>query len=148
MILKLSPCDIDVNISACTMGEFGLSDKFGTKHRGDCAEDLIASLVKLGADVSELTYTPPYWSFDKVDDVIEEVESPVETEIQVDQVVEDVSLEKEDTPLVDWEWIKTLKNNRQGKIDLDEYAKIYNVKLNQRSTLKNMIANFKTGLEG
>jgi len=49
---------------------------------------------------------------------------------------------------VDWKWIESLKNNKEDKVKLDEYAqKEFNIELKRSMTLKNMIADFKEQLE-
>ena len=52
-----------------------------------------------------------------------------------------------DTPAVDWDMLNSLENKKYDKIKLDEYAeKGFNIKLNQRNTLANMIEDFKEQL--
>jgi hypothetical protein len=67
---------------------------------------------------------------------------------------EEVKEEEKDSSLivlpatVDWKWIESLKNNKEDKVKLDEYAqKEFSIELKRSMTLKNMVIDFKEQLE-
>lgn len=48
---------------------------------------------------------------------------------------------------IPWDWINSLENKKYDKIKLDEFAsEKFNIKLNQKNTLQNMILDFKNQL--
>lgn len=84
----------------------------------------------------------------------EKVDALQKQEVKEKFIQEEVKEETEDSSLivlpatVDWKWIESLKNNKEDKIKLDEYAqKEFNIELKRSMTLKNMIADFKEQLE-
>jgi hypothetical protein len=93
----------------------------------------------------EVTMVEPV---DVVEDVIESEDelislTPPTEEAVVTEDVEKVVADKEP----DWDWIATLTNSSPSKKSLDEYAeKEFDVSLNRRNTLDNMIADFKDQL--
>lgn len=147
MIMKLNPCKIDTNITANFMGEFDVADVFGSKIKCGSASKLLSTLKQLGADIEGITYEDPFWYLGSkiVEDIIEDdlVEEIVETPLE-DTLIEEVTTKEENT--VDWEFIASLSNTKTDKIKLDEYAMLFNVKLNQSNTIKNMVKDFKKQL--
>jgi len=153
-ILSLNECKVDKNITINFMDEFGVADKFGSKFFTKTPDTMLTVLRQLGADVSDVSYKDDKWfkgytvseSFVEVKEEVVQ-ETPVETTgvVQEDSVV---TLEEvQDKPDVDWEWISTLKNNTPSKKELDKYAKDkFNIDLNRRMTLENMVADLKTQL--
>lgn len=145
---------LDTNMTGNYMGEFGCADIFGTKYKGTNPTDLLSNMKALGVDVSGVSYDKPFWYIGEVleegipvkeeplDDTVED--EPVEEVFEAPLPVED-NLVSEPSVVEDpdWEWISTLKNNKTDKVKLDAYAEKFNVKLNQRSTLSNMISDFK-----
>lgn len=150
-ILSLNECKVDKNITINFMDEFGVADKFGSKFFTKTPDTMLTVLRQLGADVSGVVYKDDKWvtSDSSVEAVKEEV--VVETPVEYTEVVEENSVvtpeEVQDKPDVDWEWISTLKNNTPSKKELDKYAKDkFNIDLNRRMTLENMVADLKTQL--
>lgn len=71
----------------------------------------------------------------------------------VEEKEEFIESPKEEKPVidkptdVDWDMINNLKDNKYGKIELDEYAENnFGIKLNRRNTLENMIKDLKEQL--
>jgi hypothetical protein len=144
MILQMESTRLDKHRSANFLGEYGCADVFGGTYLGNTSGDLLDNLKYLGVDVSEWSYIDGYWMKGDTESVVEEVTIP-EAE---DLVVEEKSPEIESTEEVDWEWINTLENKKYDKVKLDEYAaEKFDIKLNQRNTIENMIIDFKTQLE-
>lgn len=134
-ILSLNECKVDKNITINFMDEFGVADKFGSKFFTKTPDTMLTVLRQLGADVSGVVYKDAKWTT---------------SDFSVEVVKEDVVVtpeEVKDKPDVDWEWISTLKNNTPSKKELDKYAKDkFNIDLNRRMTLENMVADLKTQL--
>lgn len=81
----------------------------------------------------------------EAEEVVEDIEMEV-VDIVSTEVVED------EAPVVvkepDWEWIATLKNNKDDKLALDKYAEAeFGISLNRQMKLDNMIKAFKEELE-
>lgn len=154
-ILSLNECKVDKNITINFMDEFGVADKFGSKFFTKTPDTMLTVLRQLGADVSGVVYKDDKWVTSDVvsNSSVEEVKENVvvETPVEYTEVVEEnegiVLEEVKDKPDVDWEWISTLKNNTPSKKELDKYAKDkFNIDLNRRMTLENMVADLKTQL--
>lgn len=150
-ILSLNECKVDKNITINFMDEFGVADKFGSKFFTKTPDTMLTVLRQLGADVSGAVYKDNKWMTG--DSSVEEVKEDVvvETPVEYAEVIEEdhvvTSEEVQDKPDVDWEWISTLKNNTPSKKELDKYAKDkFNIDLNRRMTLENMVADLKTQL--
>lgn len=150
-ILSLNECKVDKNITINFMDEFGVADKFGSKFFTKTPDTMLTVLRQLGADVSGAAYKDNKWMTG--DSSVEEVKEDVvvETPVEYAEVIEEdhvvTSEEVQDKPDVDWEWISTLKNNTPSKKELDKYAKDkFNIDLNRRMTLENMVADLKTQL--
>lgn len=150
-ILSLNECKVDKNITINFMDEFGVADKFGSKFFTKTPDTMLTVLRQLGADVSGVVYKEDKWvtSDFSVEEVKEDV--VVETPVEYTEVIEYDSVvtpeEVKDKPDVDWGWISTLKNNTPSKKELDKYAKDkFNIDLNRRMTLENMVADLKTQL--
>ena len=137
--LNTGTSKLDVNMTANYVGEFGCADVFGTKFVGNNSEDLLNNLSKLGINISGVSYQEPFWY---IGESVEEYIEPVVEDVVVEETQEEVvQLEEEKT--IDWDWIDTLKNNKSDKATLDKYAEDFNIKLNQRNSLKNMIIDLK-----
>jgi len=153
-ILSLNECKVDKNITINFMDEFGVADKFGSKFFTKTPDTMLTVLRQLGADVSDVSYKDDKWfKGDTVSESFVEVKEEVmqETTVKATVVVHEDSVvtfeEVQDKPDVDWEWISTLKNNTPSKKELDKYAKEkFNIDLNRRMTLENMVADLKTQL--
>lgn len=75
-------------------------------------------------------------------EVVEEV--PEEEVVPMDEQLTQ-TVDKES---IDWEWIESLENNKQGKKDLAFYAdKHFGIELKKNAKLENMIKRFKFALE-
>ena len=154
-ILSLNECKVDKNITINFMDEFGVADKFGSKFFTKTPDTMLTVLRQLGANVSDVSYKDDKWLKGEIvsDSSVEVVKEEVvkETPVEGTEVIEEnegiVLEEVQDKPDVDWEWIATLKNNTPSKKELDKYAKEkFNIDLNRRMTLENMVADLKTQL--
>ena len=150
-ILSLNECKVDKNITINFMDEFGVADKFGSKFFTKTPDTMLTVLRQLGADVSGVVYKDDKWTTSDFSVEVVKEDVVVETPVEYAEVIEDDSAvtpeEVQDKPDVDWEWISTLKNNTPSKKELDKYAKDkFNIDLNRRMTLENMVADFKTQL--
>tara|TARA_Y100001956_G_C4125696_1_gene189942 strand:- start:860 stop:1294 length:435 start_codon:yes stop_codon:yes gene_type:complete len=115
--------------------EFSYADHYGSKYIFNSQEALEKQLKVVGyrqEDIEDLWFG----EFEYVDeDEIKDGEDGDE-----DGEVEYV------TP--DWEWIESLENKKDHKIELDEYAdKEFGIKLNRQNKIDNMIKDFKAQLE-
>ncbi|CAH9011347.1 conserved hypothetical protein [Vibrio phage 249E41-1] len=136
---------IDLNRMLVQDNPLKVFDVFGTHYTATTHEGLKFNLEKLTKkDLSEWTYEEPYWISGSVKEVIVEDVVP---EITIDEVVEDLHVDTAPESEVDWDWVSTLKNKKYDKQELDSYASDkFDIKLNQRNTLDNMIADFKSQL--
>ena len=140
--LNIGTSKLDVNMTANYVGEFGCADVFGTKFTGNNSEDLLGNLSKLGIDIGEVSYQEPFWYIgESVEEYVESVVQEAVVSVPDVPIVETEVTNETETP--DLEWVSTLKNNKEDKAKLDVYAEKFNVKLNQRNTLKNMVSDFK-----
>ena len=118
--------------------EFSYANHYGSKCVFDSQEDLEKQLERLGyhrEDIQDLWFG----EFEYVD----------EDEVEIDEAEEDEEAEGEvEYVTPDWEWIESLENKKDHKIELDEYAdKEFGVKLNRQNKIDNMIKDFKSQLE-
>lgn len=134
---------LDTNLTCNFMGEFGCADVFGTKYYGSTSVDLLDNLKALGVDVNGVHYKEPFWFIGDTP-VVELVKEVVTEDKPVELVEPEKVVEESTSP--DWEWISTLNNNKKDKNTLDVYAEKFDVRLNQRNTLKNMVSDFKSKL--
>lgn len=71
------------------------------------------------------------------------VDENVETKLLSDLPTVEVADKKEP----DWEWIENLPDNKEGKLNLDQYVeKEFGIKLKRNMTMKNMLLTFKEEL--
>lgn len=153
-ISSLNECKVDKHITINFMDDFGVADKFGGRHVNHTADKMLTTLRSLGAHVGEVSYVNGEWVEGEDIKVVDEpvIEEKEETPVEVTEVVEEVEPESDEAvsetiPEVDWGWVSTLKNNTPSKKELDKYAKEkFNLDLNRRMTLENMIVDFKTQL--
>ena len=78
-------------------------------------------------------------------EVVQEEEAVVETVLE-DSTDELFSLDFNDSQEddeIDWGWVESLKNTKEDKKRLDEYADKFNVSLKRNMTIKNMVKDFK-----
>ncbi|AUR86332.1 hypothetical protein NVP1084O_125 [Vibrio phage 1.084.O._10N.261.49.F5] len=135
---------LDLNRSLTQPEPLKLFDVFGTRYLAATHEDFKYNLENFVGKAIDWEYNEPYWT--KVGVSLESIKDSV---IDITSVVEDLEAEEEevtneDSKQPDWDWIGTLKNKKYDKVELDNYAmKEFNIKLNQRNTLENMIADFK-----
>ena len=117
-------------------------------------------------EVYNIFTTVDYFDTEGVKAAPEKVEVPVKadkeevvTDVEPTPVQEDVQdiepiVPEEVIPVtevgvdVDWEWVDGLKNTKYDKIELDNYAETkFEIKLNRKNTMANMILDFKSQLE-
>lgn len=88
-------------------------------------------------------------------EVVENVKTHKEEEIPVQEVKEEKELAdptKVEVGVVDkkepdWEWVENLPDNKEGKLNLDQYVeKEFGIKLKRNMTMKNMLLTFKEEL--
>ncbi|AGH32198.1 hypothetical protein VPHG_00132 [Vibrio phage 11895-B1] len=78
--------------------------------------------------------------------VVEALEDIVEDVVQGTDTVEEII--EDTTPTVDWDWVATLDNTKEGKLALDEYVSSkFNIHLSRTMKLENMIKDFREKLE-
>ena len=111
--------------------ELSYADHYGSKYIFNSQEDLEKQLKIVGyrqEDIEDLWFG----EFEYVEE--DEIEEEEDGEIEYV------------TP--DWEWIESLENKKDHKIELDEYAeKEFGIKLNRQNKIDNMIKDFKEQLE-
>lgn len=154
LLTYANPSKININLSSHFMSAFGLADKFGTKYNLSSSEVFLKELQKFSSvDLSAFTYKEPMWvtsketsveSLDKIDTIIPEVkevvlEKPVEVLKPVNQVVEEPSKEAEP----DWDWVDSLEDSPETRLELDEYASKFSVNLKRTMKVSNMAKKFK-----
>lgn len=92
----------------------------------------------------------------EVETTVEESRSDVEEALPVEEVAvkeeavaEEVeeSTEVQESEVVDWEYVATLENTKEGKLELDKYAEKFDVALKRNKTIENMIIDFKKALD-
>lgn len=104
-----------------------------------------------------------FWKGDSIKKSVKDLIETIEVEdvkeetllISLDPVVEELKEEEEEVleieptkvKSVDWEWIESLGNTKEGKLALDEYASEFGASLNRVKKIENMIADFKDFLE-
>ena len=149
---KVNNGKVDVTRTVHNDLEFVVFDVFGTKYEASTADGLLFNL-------ENLTRTPlPTWSYHKPHwvkgEVVVDVEDKcftnrseqiqAETEVAEPLITLEPTVEKKE---VKWDWIDTLRNEKDDKEALDIYAeKELGIKLNRRKTLSNMIASLKEQL--
>ena len=76
-----------------------------------------------------------------IEDMMQQV-----NDLTVDSEFDEVEVSDKVQP--DWEWIGTLENKKYDKEKLDVYAEEnFNIQLNKRNTLENMVKDFKESLQ-
>lgn len=161
-ITSLNDCRVDKNITINFMNEFSVADKFGSKYFNTEHKGMIKILRQLGANVNDVSYVDGKWyqgeapesASEPVEELIDtitlvEEESVSEDVVEVlEEVVEVVEVEETtEAPEIEWDWINSLSNTKKDKSALDDWAEVtFNIKLNKRNTLPNMIADLKEQL--
>jgi len=118
------------------------------------SKDFLVSLNKrFGLNYDEVRsqrrgqkFTLIWWEEDKEQVVNKSEES---SEVVIEESI--IGTEPEaasEAPDVDWEWVESLENKKYDKEKLDKYAEDkFNISLNRRNTLENMIIDFKGQLD-
>lgn len=142
---------VNINMSANFMSVFGLADKFGSKYNLSDDKVFLKELQKFSSvDLSVFTYKEPLWvasteasegTLTKVDTIIPEVE-----EVLSEGVVETLKVHVEEpsqevTP--DWDWVDSLEDSPETRLELDEYALKFSVNLKRTMKVSNMAKKFK-----
>lgn len=135
--------NVNINLSANFMSSFGLADIFGSKYNLSSDKIFLKELQKLSKeDLSSFTYNEPYWVLSKVDSEVVEVTTPetIEalSEVHVDEEEEPIT---EDTP--DWDWVDSLEDSPETRLELDEYALKFSINLKRTMKVSNMAKKFK-----
>lgn len=159
---------INVTISVNNMTEFSLADNFGTKYKLSTPEAFLERVSLITKkDLSDFTYSSPYWTNEPSQVVVEPQEQASESVLeeseasvpQVEETFSEAVTEVIEEPIVeallaseepkqpDWKWIESLENNKEDKLLLDDYAdKEFSIKLSRTKKLSNMIIDFKAAL--
>lgn len=163
-ITQLNECKVDKNMTINHMSEFGVADKFGSKHFSTEHLGMLKILRKLGANVSDVSYVDGLWfngeapesavvepkeETDRITlDVQEDVTESIPEVLEVSEpIIELVAEGYKETPEIEWDWINSLSNTKKDKAALDDWAEVtLGIKLNKRNTLPNMIADLKEQL--
>ncbi len=150
-LTELKSNRIDVNMSTYMENAFSFSDAFGTKYNYSSAKEMKARLeLIIKESLEQWSYEQGYWMSSKVapqtTTVTEKAPEVIKVE-EEEEVKEEVSEINTPTKSVDWDWINTLKNTKEDKKALDEYADAdHNIKLKRTMSLENMIKDFKEKL--
>lgn len=148
-LTELKSNRIDVNMSTYMENAFSFSDAFGTKYNYSSAKEMKARLeLIIKESLEQWSYEQGYWMSSKVApktvSVIEKAPEVISVKEEVKEVVQETSTS---TKSVDWDWINTLKNTKEDKKALDEYAEAdHDIKLKRTMSLENMIKDFKEKL--
>ncbi len=155
-LIKADCPKVDITISSDFLKEFDLADKFGTRFRMKTLNEMLIKLNSLGThlDISTVSYVQG--KFVLGEHSVEEVETIAEGVVQevvhvpevldevVEEVVESTEDVKEDSVEVEWDWINSLVDNKDSKLQLDQYAEnTFGIKLKRNMKLENMISIFK-----
>jgi hypothetical protein len=128
---------------------FSFSDSFGTKYHYSSAKEMKARLeLIIKESLEQWSYEQGYWMSSKVApkaaSVIEKAPEVIKVKEEVKEVAQEINTS---TKSVDWDWINTLKNTKEDKKALDEYADAdHSIKLKRTMSLENMIKDFKEKL--
>ena len=141
---------VNINMSANFMSVFGLADKFGSKYNLSDDKVFLKELQKLSSvDLSGFTYKEPLWvlstSNQEVDLVKLDTILPEDKEIVVEGITE-ASVTKEEPPqetTPDWDWVDSLEDSPETRLELDEYALKFSVRLKRPMKVSNMAKKFK-----
>ena len=148
-LTELKSNRIDVNMSTYMENAFSFSDAFGTKYNYSSAKEMKARLeLIIKESLEQWSYEQGYWISgsisSKPEPILEKVSEAPEVKEEVKEVVQEVNTP---TKSVDWDWINTLKNTKEDKKALDEYADAdHSIKLKRTMSLENMIKDFKEKL--
>ncbi len=158
-LIKADCPKVDITISSDFLKEFDLADKFGTRFRMKTLREMLSKLDSLGThlDTSTVSYVQGKFVLGKhsVEDVETIAEGVVQEAVHVPEVSEEVveevveSIEEvkeasEDSVEVEWDWINSLVDNKDSKLQLDQYAEnTFGIKLKRNMKLENMISIFK-----
>lgn len=153
-LTELKSNRIDVNMSTYMENAFSFSDAFGTKYNYSSAKEMKARLeLIIKESLEQWSYEQGYWISSKVESktasVIEKAPEVIKVkEEEEEEEVKEVVIETNTSnKAVDWDWINTLKNTKEDKKALDEYAEDdHSIKLKRTMSLENMIKDFKEKL--
>lgn len=145
-LLELKSNKVDVNMSLYLEEEFSFSDVFGTRYDYDNPFDMKCGLSYVTKkDLSNWEYDQGYWLLGDL--VPTNIKKEVEVKVEVKEEVILPTEPKQETKTVDWEWVNGLKNTKEDKKALDEYAESeHDIKLKRTMSLENMIKDFKEKL--